>query len=252
MSWNTASGATSYRVYDSTTSGGPYTWIGAPTTTSFSLGGLSPGTTRYFVVRSLSSTGLSASSAEVTGTSASTTAAPTGLVATAASSTQINLTWNAVSGANSYRLFRSAAHGGPYDPVSWTSTNSYSNGGLSPTATYYYVVVAYSSTGGTSPNSAEASATTPATTAAPTNLQATPVSSTQVNLTWDTVTGANSYRVFRGTNLGGPYTGVVWTTNPTYADVGLTSGTDYYYVVVAYSSTSGFSPNSTEAHARTP
>lgn len=44
---------------------------------------------------------------------------------------------------------------------------------------------------------------------------------------------------------------VSWTTNPSYANGGLTAGTDYYYVVIAYRPASGFSTNSPEAHAKT-
>src|SRR4029079_15640401 len=38
-------------------------------------------------------------------------AAPTGLVATAASTTQVNLTWNAVGGADHYEIWRKANGG---------------------------------------------------------------------------------------------------------------------------------------------
>jgi hypothetical protein len=55
VSWAAASGATGYRVYRSTTSGGPYTLAGSATGTSFSDTGLTCGTTYYYVVRSTNS-----------------------------------------------------------------------------------------------------------------------------------------------------------------------------------------------------
>lgn len=69
--------------------------------------------------------------------------APTGLVATAISSSRIDLSWNAVSGAVAYDVYRSTTSGGPYSLVTSVGTTSYSNTGLSPSTTYYYVVKAF-------------------------------------------------------------------------------------------------------------
>jgi aryl-phospho-beta-D-glucosidase BglC (GH1 family) len=96
--------------------------------------------------------------------------AVTGLVAKAAGSSQVNLSWNAVPGATSYRLYRSAESG--YQPevaaVSGISGTSYSDVGLNAGTTYYYKVVAanasgisgdspeaYASTSGTNPDPAK-------------------------------------------------------------------------------------------------
>ena len=84
--------------------------------------------------------------------------APTGLSATAISSSQINLSWSAVSGATSYTIYRSTTSGGPYSSVGTSSTTSFSNTGLSASTTYYYVVTAFA--GCESSNSSQASATT--------------------------------------------------------------------------------------------
>ncbi|HBL31792.1 MAG TPA: hypothetical protein DD490_33635 [Acidobacteria bacterium] len=86
-------------------------------------------------------------------------AAPTGLTATAASQTQVNLSWTAVSGATSYTIWRSTTSGGPYTSVGTSATTSFSNTGLSCNTTYYYVVTA-SNGSCSSGNSAQASATT--------------------------------------------------------------------------------------------
>jgi fibronectin type 3 domain-containing protein len=87
-------------------------------------------------------------------------AAPAGLTARAVSSSQINLTWNAVTNAASYIVERSLTNGGPYAVITngVTATN-YSNTGLAAGATFYYVVIAVN-TGGESANSVQAGATT--------------------------------------------------------------------------------------------
>jgi len=66
LSWNAVSGATSYNVKRSTTSGGPYTTV-APgvTTPSYTNTGLTNGTTYYYVVSAVNAAGESANSAQV-------------------------------------------------------------------------------------------------------------------------------------------------------------------------------------------
>jgi hypothetical protein len=73
-------------------------------------------------------------------------AAPTGLVATAVSSSQINLAWNAVSGAIEYDVYRSTTSGGPYSQITTVTGTSFPNTGLTAGTTYYYVVKAFDGT----------------------------------------------------------------------------------------------------------
>jgi subtilisin-like proprotein convertase family protein len=87
-------------------------------------------------------------------------APPTGLTATAAGQTQINLAWNASAGATSYNVLRSTTSGGPYSLIGTASTTSLANTGLSCGTTYYYVVQAVGACA--SGNSAQASETTSA------------------------------------------------------------------------------------------
>ncbi|MFN2513923.1 MAG: fibronectin type III domain-containing protein [Pyrinomonadaceae bacterium] len=69
LSWTASSGATSYNVKRSTTSGGPYTTI-APgvTTTSYTDASVTNGTTYYYVVTAVNSTGESANSNQASAT----------------------------------------------------------------------------------------------------------------------------------------------------------------------------------------
>jgi len=52
VSWNAAEGASAYRVLRGTTSGGPYSAVGATSALSFTDGGLEAATTYYYVVAS--------------------------------------------------------------------------------------------------------------------------------------------------------------------------------------------------------
>jgi hypothetical protein len=63
--WTASTGATSYHVKRSTTSGGPYTQVGTPSSTSYTDTAVSNGTTYYYVVSALDSAGESANSVQV-------------------------------------------------------------------------------------------------------------------------------------------------------------------------------------------
>src|SRR6202035_1997415 len=86
---------------------------------------------------------------------------------------------------------------------------------------------------------------------APTNVAATPASSSQINLGWDAQSGRIRYSIKRSTSSGGPYTTIapppILTTN-SYSDTGLSPGPIYFYVVSAIDA-SGESPNSAEVSA---
>src|SRR5207302_9751089 len=82
---------------------------------------------------------------------------PTGLTASAVSSSQINLSWAASSdnvGVSGYRVYRDGAQ------IATTSTTFFSNTGLSPSTTYSYAVAAFDAAGNLSAQSGPASATT--------------------------------------------------------------------------------------------
>ena len=70
---------------------------------------------------------------------------------------------------------------------------------------------------------------------APANLTAT-AGDTQINLSWDPVSGATSYTVMRAAGQGGPYTAIATgITETSYGDTEVISGATYYYVVTAVS-----------------
>jgi hypothetical protein len=94
--------------------------------------------------------------------------APSGLTGTAASSSVINVSWTAdTAPANctisSYNIYRSTASGFTASSsnliASNVTANSYSDKGLQPATTYYYVIEAVDAAGTSAP-SAQASATT--------------------------------------------------------------------------------------------
>jgi hypothetical protein len=97
----------------------------------------------------------------------------------------------------------------------------------------------------------DAGASTPS---APSGLLATPVSSSQVSLSWtDNANNETGFKIERKTGAGGTYSQIATPgANATsYPDTGLAAGTTYYYRVRA-NNASGDSPYSNEANATTP
>lgn len=91
-------------------------------------------------------------------------AAPSGLSATAVSSSRINLSWTDNSGIeDSFKIERATASGGPWTEIGTVAANvkTYASTGLSGGTPYYYRVRAYDSTLGNSSYSGTASDTTP-------------------------------------------------------------------------------------------
>jgi glucosylceramidase len=166
LSWTASSGANSYTVRRSTTSGGSYSDVATGVTaTSYTNTGLTNGTTYYYVVVALNAAGTSGNSNQASATPQTTVsipAAPTSLAATAGNA-QVALSWTASSGATSYTVRRSTTSVGSYsDVATGVTATSYTNTGLTNGTTYYYVVAAVNAAG-TSANSNQASATPAAT-----------------------------------------------------------------------------------------
>jgi fibronectin type 3 domain-containing protein len=249
LSWTASSGATSYNVKRSTTSGGPYTTVGNPTGTTFTNTGLTNGTTYFYVVSAVNASGESGNSNQVSATPQGVApAAPTGLTATPGNA-QVSLSWTASSGATGYNVKRATVSGGPYTTVNPTpiAATSYTDTPLTNGTTYYYVVTAVNASG-ESGNSTQVSATPQGVApAAPTGLTATP-GNAQVSLSWNASSGATSYNVKRATVSGGPYTTVAPTSATSFTDTTVTNGTTYFYVVTAVNA-SGESGNSNQASA---
>ena len=126
-----------------------------------------------------------------------------------------------------------------------------SNTSLASATTYYYRVLAYNA-GGTSGYSNVASATTMSVPAAPSNLTATAVSSSRIDLSWtDNSSDESNFRIYRstdGVNFNWTYTAAANVT--TYSDTGRPASTTYYYRVVA-SNANGNSDYSNTASATT-
>jgi len=173
------SAITGYDIYEGTSSGGESSTpvnSSAITGTSYTVTGLTDGTTYYFTVVAINNVGTSTPASEVSSTPAGAPSAPTGLTATPGNG-QVVLSWTAPSSdgggvIEGYDIYEGTSSGGesttPINPTPITST-AYTVTGLTDGTTYYFTVVAIGETG-TSPAAAEVSALpTPTPTHTPTS-----------------------------------------------------------------------------------
>jgi alpha-L-fucosidase 2 len=181
-----------------------------------------------------------------TGASCTTVpSAPTGLAATATSSSQINLNWTAVTPPanctiSSYSVYRSTTSG--FTPsssnliASGVTSTSYSNTGLTASTTYYYVVEAVDAAG-SSAASMQASATTSAASMSCSSIcidsgSTTAVSSFAADKDFSggaTINHANTINTSKVTN---PAPAAVYQTARVTATVG--AGTTFSYTIPGF------------------
>jgi hypothetical protein len=149
--------------------------------------------------------------------------APSAVSATPVSQTQINLSWNAATdnvAVAGYSILR----GG--QSIASTGGTTFSDTGLAADTSYSYSVIAMDAAGNAGP-AATASAHTPPVLGAPTNVQGSGTSGTEVDLTWTGSAGDTGYTIQRD----GAVVGTSTTTS--FADTPVDVSTTYSYVVIA-------------------
>ncbi|MEJ1962982.1 MAG: fibronectin type III domain-containing protein [Gammaproteobacteria bacterium] len=190
--------------------------------------------------------------------------APTNLTATAASSTQVNLSWTASTdnvAVTGYRVERCQGAGcSTFAQVGTPTGTTFNDTSLSASTSYTYRVRAQDAVPNLGSYSGTASATTQAAAdtqapTAPTNLTATAASSTQVNLSWTASTdnvAVTGYRVERCQGSGcSTFTQVGTPTGATFNDTGLSASTSYTYRVRAQDAVPNLSAYSSTGSAMT-
>ena len=160
---------------------------------------------------------------------------PTGLAASAITTTSLTLTWNNVAGNTGYKVERKIG-AGTWTVIGTTPANvtTYPDSGLTAGTTYTYRVSTRNIAGDYSGPTGELAV--PTLPAAAVQGSPTNVASTTVTINWTDVAGETAYEVWRKEGAGGTYG--QRTPNPaanavSFNDTGLTPNTQYYYQVYA-------------------
>jgi hypothetical protein len=230
---------------------------------TWTLTGLTPGTTYWFRVRAT----YIDSSAYSNNASATTLPpnppAPTNLVATPVSGSEVDLTWtDNATNETSYTVQRAPDNNGvagAYATIATLGANatSYNNTGLAANTTYWYRV-RVTNAGGSSPFTVTNATTLIAPPVPPSGLAAkATTNATTATLTWtDNSIDETGFRIELAPDVGGvagAYTeiGTVAANVKTYTATALTGATKYWFRVRAYS-TYGNSAYTNESNMTTP
>ncbi len=183
--------------------------------------------------------------------------APTGLTATAAGETAINLSWTAPSddggsAITGYKIEVSNTGNSGWAALATVTATSYRHTGLSAGTTRFYRVFATNANGdGPASNTASATTTTASPPDPPRNLRATAADSSQINLRWDAPADDNGsavtgYYIEVSDNAGSSWTDLVVNTGSTattYPHTGLDPVTTRHYRVSAINSEGTSNPS---------
>lgn len=238
VSWNPVNGASHYRVYRGESSGGTKTALGNwQTGSGYDDNPPTAGKVYYYWVgAAVDGSGTRASEYSNFDAGYRKLESPTGVTASdGAYTNKVHISWNGVSGASHYGVYRATSAGGAKTLLTalWVTDTSYEDGSASPGLTYYYWAKAAVSLGGARAGDFSSGDTGWRMLVALTGVSASDGEYTdKVRISWNAVIGATYYRVYRAASLTGVKTALGnWQSGTSYDDSSATPGKDYYYWV---------------------
>jgi fibronectin type 3 domain-containing protein len=234
ISWDAALAAVSYKVYRAENADGSYSPLSAMAITELTYidTSVTGGKGYYYKVAGENNLGEGILSA-YTFSATTVPPVPVGVTGTALSETQITVSWNAVSGASTYRLYRAGDSGGPFTILTIITApdTTYTDASLNPVTEYFYKVSAVNGIGeGGQSETASAVTRIPP----PDTVSAAPDSAASIAVSWSQVNTAINYKVYRcSTGENGPYELVATIPGLSYSDTISDTGLRYYYKVSA-------------------
>ena len=231
VSWSKVSGAAKYEVYRKTKSS---SWKKIDTTSSTSYQDTSAkkGTKYYYAIRSVDGSSKSYySSSHMDDVAKSVTYKPI-LKLENTTSTTVKVSWQKVSGAKKYVVYRKAGSDKKWTKLTTTTSTSYTDKKTKNNTTYKYMVKAVDSK---SKEVLSSESTTIRCISAP-KLSSVKSEKSGVLFKWSKVTGATGYYVYRKTGSGDyeKIATVKGSTNLSYRDKKAKKGKTYTYTVRAY------------------
>ncbi len=240
ISWDKISGATQYTVYRKASGASKWTTLKTVTGTSYTDTTAKSGTTYYYSVKAANS---DVKSSMLTNIKILYLATPKVTVSNLSSGVKVS--WNKITGAKGYYVYRKASGAKSYTKIATIksgSTLSYTDKTAKAGTKYYYTVKAYNGSTVSSTKSSDIikRLTMPA-------LKSVASDKSGITFKWSKVTGAEGYIVYRKTGTGSwvKLATVKGGTKVSYLDKSAKKGTTYTYTVRAYSGDSTSSRNTT-------
>lgn len=237
LNWAAVKNAEKYEVYRSLTKYGPFVKMTSTDGTGCTDTSAKAGYTYYYKVRAVAADGTKSDYSTVVYRTCDC-AAPVVKGGNNASTGKVTLTWDKVSGAKEYVVYRANYSNGTYTKMFTTKNTSYTNTTANAGYTYYYKVKAISYKTAYADSAMSNMVTRTCDCAAPA-VKIALNSDGHPKLTWDKVTGAEKYRVYRSTD--GKNFSYYYTATATYFNNNsATAGATYYYKVMAVSARTSY------------
>lgn len=151
------------------------------------------------------------------------------------SGSSVRVSWEPVTGASGYYLWRSNAPAGPYVLRRTTTALTASDTYLTPGNKYYYKVSAYIQDGAAKYDMSELGGYKVAVPLGKATITSVKTDGAgRLKVTWAAVPGAARYIVYRGTSANGSYKKLGTTASLTHVSTGLTRGRNYFFKVKPY------------------
>ncbi|MBE5890363.1 MAG: hypothetical protein E7282_05260 [Lachnospiraceae bacterium] len=241
LTWTKVSGADGYRIYRYDTSTKSWKYLATTTKNSYTNSKLTSAkkytyrVRAYVLTNSIYGFGSYSSSYE----SATTATKPKTVTVKANAATSVTLNWSKVSGVSGYRILIYNTSGKLLGQKTTTAT-TYKVSGLTAGKTYQFYVQPYMKTSSTTVYGAKSKVLSMTTKPAKvTNVTASATSTSSITLSWDKMTGATGYYIYRYSASTGKSTRIGSTKSTSYKISGLSKGKTYRYRVVAYRKYSG-------------
>ena len=255
LSWSKVAGVTGYLVYYSTDNSNftKLKTINSQSTTSYTVGGLTPGKAYYFAL--ISYTDINGkitkskitSSLKITATSSSSVPAPSNLKVAEYSNSAIKLTWTKAPDVTGYYVYRST-DGKKYSKIKTlkASTTAYTNTSLTAGKKYYYSIASYknTSTGAAAigPKSSAVNALTISSSklSYPSGFAVKEVATDAIKLVWNKSSNASGYYIYRSIdNKNFSKIKALPSSSTSYTNTALYLDTTYYYKIASYVNSNG-------------
>ena len=241
ISWSSVSGANSYIIYRSTSANGTYSQATSSSSPYYDTSA-TIGTTYYYRLKACSGssgTGICSDYSNYDTGYRAIAAPNTPTVSDGTYTDKVLILWSSVSGANSYIIYRSTSANGTYLQATSSSSPYYDTSAIIGT-TYYYKLRACTGSNGSGACSDYSNYNTGyRAIVAPNTPSASDGTYTdKVLISWSSVSGANSYIIYRSTSANGTYSQAAGLSL-LYYDTSATAGTTYYYKLRACTGSSG-------------
>ncbi|MGN1417911.1 MAG: leucine-rich repeat protein [Acutalibacteraceae bacterium] len=150
------------------------------------------------------------------------------------SADSITLSWNKVSGASGYVVYKYSDSTKKYSKVATVKTNKATIKKLKAGTTYKFAVKAYKTSGSSNYYGDTSSLFTTTTKPAAPSVKVTSTAKGKAYISFKKVTGATKYEFYYSTSKTGTYKKLSTTSTAYYTASKLTSGKTYYFKVRAY------------------